>query len=72
MATFWFLWKMAQDDPLIEIKEMARLLGVTTTHVRRLVRQKKIPAPITIAYHVDRWRRIDFEEWVKNGCKEIT
>jgi excisionase family DNA binding protein len=55
------------DAPLLDVKEVARLLGCSTRHVRRLADHGQLPPPVKLGALV-RWRRSDIDSWISNGC----
>lgn len=56
----------APFEPLIDVEEVARLLGVDVRHVRRLVFERRIPY---IKWgHLIRFDPVEIKDWVE-GCR---
>lgn len=49
--------------PLLTIKELAELLGVSIATINRWNRAGEIPAPIVIGGSI-RWKRVEVEKWL--------
>jgi predicted DNA-binding transcriptional regulator AlpA len=52
---------------LIDSKVAARIAGVSTDTLRRLVREEGAPPPVRVRRSV-RWRRRDLLAWIEEGC----
>ena len=52
---------------LLDVKEVAKLLGCSPRHVYRLSDSARMPPPLKIGA-LARWRRSDVEQWVADGC----
>lgn len=52
------------SNELVNIHEVARLLGVHTSTVRRYVRRGVIPRPISLSRNTQRWRKKDIQNIV--------
>jgi excisionase family DNA binding protein len=52
---------------MLDVEQVAELLGVSTRHVRRLVDAGKCPAPVRLG-RVCRWPRPAVEAWIADGC----
>lgn len=60
------------DEPeplLITVKDVAKILGLSTRSVWRLLRDKKLLRPVRIGGAV-RWRSRELRQWVDAGCPE--
>lgn len=57
-------------DPtlLIEVKEFARLIDVSTATLWRMRSAGKLPPEVKLSAGCVRWRRSDVERWVSLGC----
>lgn len=56
------------DGPqLIEVTELAKMLGISPRTIWRLKDAGKVPKPISIGSRV-RWRKDEITEWIKAGC----
>ena len=55
---------------LVDVKEVARLLGVGERTVWSKVASGAMPQPVRIG-KLCRWVRTDIEEWVAGGCPRI-
>lgn len=56
---------------LIPVREVARIMNVSTRSVWRLLSAGKLPRPLRIGGAV-RWRRDDLERWIADGCPDRT
>ena len=52
------------QNGLVDIKQVARLLGVSIKTVRRMKRRGQLPRPVLIGRSV-RWRLADIERYIK-------
>jgi excisionase family DNA binding protein len=52
---------------MLDVEQVAELLGVSTRHVRRLVDAGKCPAPVRLG-RACRWPRPTVETWIADGC----
>jgi excisionase family DNA binding protein len=52
---------------LMKAKEVAAVVRLSVRELRRLVREGKFPAPLTIGTRSIRWRRADVERAVAEG-----
>lgn len=52
---------------LITVEQLAIRLQVSKRSLFRLKSEGKLPAPVKLRNSV-RWRVLDIEEWVANGC----
>lgn len=52
---------------LIAIEDVAKILGCSTRHVRRLVNANRIPRPIKLVALL-RWIKTDIDQWIATGC----
>jgi len=57
----------ADAAELIDVREVARLLGVSAKHARRLADRGAMPAPLRLSRLV-RWRRDQVLDWIRSGC----
>ena len=55
---------------LIDVGQLARLLGVSTRTLWRHVSAGKAPQPVRLG-GCTRWRRDDIDRWVADGCPAI-
>ncbi len=55
--------KTESMSPLLTVKQVAEMLGVTTSTVWRWRDAKEIPMPIEIGGTL-RWRRAEIEKWI--------
>lgn len=53
---------------MLAVTEVARLLACSVRHVYRLSDQGAMPRPIKLG-NLNRWRRVDLENWLAGGCK---
>ncbi len=52
---------------LIDAREVAQLMGVSLSHVRRLADRGALPSPRKVGRLI-RWSRREIEEWIAGGC----
>jgi excisionase family DNA binding protein len=52
---------------LINIDVLAKRLGCSSRHIRRLVDSGRIPRPIKLGALL-RWIRADIDQWIAAGC----
>lgn len=59
----------ANDSTLmVEVKEFARLIDVSTATLWRMRSAGKLPPDVRLSRGCIRWRRADVERWVALGC----
>lgn len=58
------------QDPLLDVRSVAKLLACSTRHVLRLADGGKLPRPIRVGTLL-RWRREDLAGWIASGCRPI-
>lgn len=56
-----------QLPPLIDVRQMAKLLSCSPRHVHRLVRAGRCVQPVRLGALV-RFRRDSVEQWIAAGC----
>lgn len=54
--------------PLVDVREVARLLNCSTRHVFRLTDAGQLPSPVRLGALV-RWRKMDVDQWIAGGCQ---
>jgi len=52
---------------MLTVEQVAKLLGVSARHVRRLVDAGKAPQPVRLG-RACRWARPAVEAWIADGC----
>lgn len=57
----------AATTVLMTINQVAKILGCSTRHVRRLVDANRIPRPIKLGALL-RWIKTDVDCWLAAGC----
>ncbi len=62
---------MADKPLLIDAQELAKMLAVSRTTLRRMVQESKLPDPVSCFEH-PRWSRAVIEQWVLDGCPDRT
>lgn len=55
---------MSEQRPLLSVREVAELLGCSTSFVWKMRRRGQFPQPQRIGVKFTRWRRIDVEAWL--------
>lgn len=59
----------ANDSTLmVEVKEFARLIDISTATLWRMRSAGKLPPDVKLSRGCVRWRRADVELWVSLGC----
>ena len=59
------------EDRLLDVSEVASLLGVSARGVWRWRDAGSIPAPVTLGRLV-RWRHSEIMEWIAAGCPDVS
>lgn len=54
---------------LLNLRQIASLLGCSTRHVVRLADDSKMPRPVRLG-HLLRWPAKSIETWIASGCPE--
>ena len=52
---------------LLNVKEVAEMLGLSERTVYRLADMGNMPRPVKIGAAV-RWRRNELDQWIEEGC----
>ena len=52
---------------LLNVKEVAEMLGLSERTIYRLSDAGSMPTPVKLGSSV-RWRRSELETWIENGC----
>lgn len=55
------------NPELLDVSGVARLLGCSSRHVRRLADSGRMPRPVRLGALV-RWPRAAVVEWIGSGC----
>ena len=58
------------DAALLDVNEVAAMLGCSARHVYRLTDAGKMPRPVKLGSLV-RWNRASIEDWIGGGCKPV-
>ena len=58
------------DAVLVDVTEVARMLGVCKQHVRRLADSGRMPAPRRLGQLV-RWSKAEILKWCADGCPRV-
>jgi len=53
----------------VNAKELAKMLGVSLRHIRRMDAAGKLPRPVTIG-HTKRWLVAEIGEWLEAGAPD--
>lgn len=61
---------IANESGLLDVNQVAALLGCSPRHVYRLVDAGKMPQPVRLGALV-RWSRASLSEWIAGGCKAV-
>ena len=54
---------------LLDVKQVAAMLSVSTRHVLRMDKDGKMPAAIKLG-RSRRWSQAGIMDWIRNGCPE--
>jgi excisionase family DNA binding protein len=60
----------AELPTLLDVKDVAALLGCSSRHIYRLADGGRMPAPLHVGALV-RWRRADIAAWIEAGCGRV-
>ena len=60
-----------EASPLLDVQEVARMLGCSTRHVCRLADTGRMPSPLRLGALV-RWSRQSLVERIATGCPAVT
>ncbi len=55
---------------LLDVKDVAKLLGCSERHVVRLADSGRMPPPVKLGT-LRRWQALVLNEWVSNGCPVV-
>ena len=58
------------ESTLLDLKQVAGMLGCSARHVRRLADDGRMPAPVHLGTLI-RFRRADVEAWIEGGCQPV-
>jgi len=58
------------EHKLIDVKQVAELLGCSQRGIWRLRDSRKMPAAVTIGRLV-RWRLAEITAWIADGCPDV-
>jgi excisionase family DNA binding protein len=58
---------MAEEKLLLDVREVASLLGVSPRSVWEWSDSGQIPKPISLG-RLRRWRRMDLEDWLRQAA----
>ena len=58
---------MPDTSALLDVRQVAMLLGCSARYVYRLADAGKMPRPVKLGSLV-RWNRQSVEEWIAEGC----
>lgn len=56
-----------RECALLDVRVVARMLGCSARHIRRLADAQRMPSPVRLG-RVLRWSRATVEQWIKEGC----
>lgn len=59
------------DTALIDSAELAALMGVATSTVKRWSRNGVIPQGRRVGPRLMKWNRKEIETWIKEGCPKV-
>ena len=61
---------MLDTSALLDVRQVAALLGCSARHVYRLSDAGKMPRPVKLGVLV-RWNRQSVEDWIAEGCQPV-
>ena len=59
-----------EQSALLDVTQVAKLLKCSPRTVYRLRDGDRMPRPVNLGALV-RWRRVDIENWIADGCRAI-
>ena len=59
------------DTALIDSVELAALMGVATSTVKRWSRNGDMPQGRRVGPRLLKWNRKEIEAWIKEGCPKV-
>lgn len=59
--------RISLEATLLDVRQVATLLGCSQRHIYRLCDAKQMPQPIRLRTLV-RWNRQELEDWIAEGC----
>lgn len=63
--------EISEAAELLSVKQVATLLGCIARDVTRMADRGAMPRPLKLGYVLIRWKRVDVEKWLANGCPRI-
>lgn len=60
----------ANPTSLLDVDAVAKMLGCSTRHVRRMADYGAMPRPVKLGRLI-RWRRVELDRWLDQGCPKI-
>jgi predicted DNA-binding transcriptional regulator AlpA len=57
--------KTSTSEALVDVQAVAKMLGCSAQHVRRLSEQGKMPAPIRLGARLIRWSPRTILDWIQ-------
>lgn len=63
--------QLCAESALLDVKQVAGLLGCSQRHIYRLCDSELMPQPIRLRALV-RWNRVELEDWVAQGCPAVS
>lgn len=61
---------IAELSALLDVRQVAALLGCSARHVYRLSDAGRMPSPVHLGALV-RWNRADVQHWIADGCRPV-
>ena len=59
------------DTALVDSAELAALMGVATSTVKRWSRNGDMPQGRRVGPRLLKWNRKEIEAWIKEGCPKV-
>ena len=63
-------YKTAQQRKLLKAQQVAELTSISRSHLHRLARDGKFPAPINIGENRSAWLESDVQEWISECIRK--
>ena len=57
------------DIELLTRQQVEKILGIRRSTIYKLMRQGKLPTPITISRGCVRWKKSELEDWINSRPK---
>lgn len=62
--------KATRKPLLLDVRQVAEILGCSARHVARLAHEGRMPRPVHVGA-LARWRVAEIESWIEHGCRKV-